>query len=605
MQEQNSKENRKTITYVLVAAMALLVAWEPWTPAALDDSVPAEVGTKLFPNFKDPLAAKNLEVVKFDEDTATLRPFQVAQVNGVWSIPSHSNYPADAREHMAQAATALLDLEILGVESNNPGDQELYGVITPDPGKLRAGMTGVGTRVTIKDGKDTVLADLVIGKEVKDQPALRYVRRADRDQICRVAIKTDKLSTKFEDWIEKDLLKLNAFDVREVDLNDYSTLVDQRGLGLDLRDHIKLSFDDGQSKWSLVEMNKFDDKGNPVPVKMGEDEELNTEKLNALKTALDDLQIVDVERKPEGLSQDLRASDDFVKNVDTVKSLASRGFYPTKARKGQGIEILSSEGEATCTTKDGVRYILRFGQLAGGEASKDDKGQEDKSKNPALNRFLFVMAQFDENQIAKPKLEPVPGEEEAAEGAKTDEAPKDDADKTKPADEAKPAKPDKQEAAETKTADEEPAADAKDAAKAGEESKSDDKAQAEKSAEGSQDADKAKSDKPAESGEAKKDDKPAAPPTPEEEKRIAIKKENKRKQEEYDSAIKKGKDKVKELNDRFADWYFVIADDVYKKIHLSHDDIVKKKEKADAKAGDEPKGEVLEGIKELDKGLKP
>ena len=54
----------------------------------------------------------------------------------MWAIPSHSDYPADAAEHMAEAATALLDLEILGVASTSAGDQELYGVITPDPAKL-------------------------------------------------------------------------------------------------------------------------------------------------------------------------------------------------------------------------------------------------------------------------------------------------------------------------------------------------------------------------------------------------------------------------------------------------------------------------------------
>ena len=192
-------------------------------PGTASDNVPAEVGSKLFPKFDSPLAAKSLEIISYDEATATISDFKVAQVNGVWSIPSHSNYPADAREHMAQAATSLWDLEILGISSTSPGDQELYGVIAPDPTKLRPGMSGVGRRVTLKDDKDNVLADLVIGNEVKDQPTLRYVRVADRDQICRVAIRTDKLSTKFEDWIEKDLLKLNAFDVRQVELNDYST----------------------------------------------------------------------------------------------------------------------------------------------------------------------------------------------------------------------------------------------------------------------------------------------------------------------------------------------------------------------------------------------
>jgi hypothetical protein len=32
---------------------------------------------------------------------------------------------------------------------------------------------------------------------------------------------------------------------------------------------------------------------------------------------------------------------------------------------------------------------------------------------------------------------------------------------------------------------------------------------------------------------------------------------------------------VAELNARFADWYYVISEDVYKKIHLGRNDIVK------------------------------
>ena len=57
------QENHKTLTFVLVAAMAALVAWEPWRPPVSTDAPPEEVGTKLFPDFKDPLAAKSLEVV--------------------------------------------------------------------------------------------------------------------------------------------------------------------------------------------------------------------------------------------------------------------------------------------------------------------------------------------------------------------------------------------------------------------------------------------------------------------------------------------------------------------------------------------------------------
>ena len=78
--------------------------------------------------------------------------------------------------------------------------------------------------------------------------------------------------------------------------------------------------------------------------------------------------------------------------------------------------------------------------------------------------------------------------------------------------------------------------------------------------------------KPAEpAAEPPADAKPAEPKTAdtqEEAAKIAVEKENKRRQDEYDATVKAGQDKVKELNDRFADWYYIISDDVYKKIHL-------------------------------------
>jgi hypothetical protein len=569
-------EAKKTITFLLVAGMAALVAWEPWRPAPLDTSAPQEVGQKLFPDFSNPLAAKSLEIVKFNEENASIRDFKVAQTGGVWSIPSHSNYPADATQHMAEAATSLMDLKILNLASDRPGDQREYGVITPDPAKLKVGMTGVGTRITVRDGGDKVLADLVVGKEVKDQPALHYVRRADRDQIYMVNIKTDKLTTNFGDWIEKDLLKLNAFDVREVELNDYSSQagIDPNGrpvLQLDKRALIKLGFDDAKSQWKLDELLEYNNSADAKPVELAADEELDTQKLNDLKTALDDLQIVDVERKPTGLSQDLRASDEFLNNNEAMQSLAERGFIPVPVQ-GQR-EIFSSEGEVTCTTKDGVRYVLRFGNLAG-TSEEGEKDAEGKPAGKAPNRYLFVMAQFDESQIPKPQ--PVEGDtsgtDKAAEEKKDEPAPdpaaKEEA-APKPAEEkpaekpaAKPA-PEKKPVPEKKTADAAQPEDTK--APVADETRP------------------AEEKKPEAAGDQKQPDeaaekKPAKPTTAEEEAKLTIEKEKRRRQDEYDAAIKRGQDKVKELNDRFADWYFIIPDSVYKKIHLGRADIVKKKD---------------------------
>jgi hypothetical protein len=63
--------------------------------------------------------------------------------------------------------------------------------------------------------------------------------------------------------------------------------------------------------------------------------------------------------------------------------------------------------------------------------------------------------------------------------------------------------------------------------------------------------------------------------------RERIEKENKRKLDEYNDKVAAGKKHKDQLNARFADWYYVISDDVYRKIHLTRADLVKKKEAKD------------------------
>ena len=49
--------------------------------------------------------------------------------------------------------------------------------------------------------------------------------------------------------------------------------------------------------------------------------------------------------------------------------------------------------------------------------------------------------------------------------------------------------------------------------------------------------------------------------------------------------MKKGQDRAKELNARFADWYYVVDDETYKKIHLGQAEIIEKKAPKDSKEG--------------------
>jgi hypothetical protein len=49
---------------------------------------------------------------------------------------------------------------------------------------------------------------------------------------------------------------------------------------------------------------------------------------------------------------------------------------------------------------------------------------------------------------------------------------------------------------------------------------------------------------------------------------------NKQMEDEYTAAIDAGKRRAQELNLRFSDWFFVISDEVFKKIHVTDSDLV-------------------------------
>jgi hypothetical protein len=586
-------EFAKTLSLIVVAVVLLAAAFTTRMSAPSATSADA-VGKVLFPELDDPLKAKRMRIVTFDDASSRAKEFEVAQVNGVWSLPSHKNYPADAKNQMAEAAGSLVDLKPLGIVSTNARDHELYGVVEPKPSEDQVGNSGVGKLVVLEDAAKKPLARLIIGKEDKSAPKaddmgaggteLRFVRVQGQDPVYRVAMKTNKFSTKFADWIETDLLKLNPWDIADIKLRDYSVTdaVTQSGAYapvLNKRADIELTFDDKTSKWNLKELLEYKGKA-AQEAKLTDDEELNTAKLNDLKNGLGALKIMDVARKPEKMSANLKADKDFTNDVDVLRDLVRRGFLPVPVGDDQ-VEIVSNDGEVTVQMKDGVEYVLRFGAVAGidmgsdddkkkddskGDAKSEDKKDEEKSADEkggdkkdadkkdkgGLSRYIMVMANFNDKLLPKPELEPLPELKKPA--AKADEAKAD-------------AKKSDAKKGDTKSAK----GDTKS-------TKADDKKGAAKDAKADAKADEKPSD-------AKADDAPTEEDQAAlEARRDKVEKDNIRKQEAYDEKVKAGQQRAKELNSRFADWYYVVGDETYRKIHLNKSDIVKKKAAADAGA---------------------
>lgn len=530
---------RRTAAFLAVGLGLLLVGgWLQLRPTLRSRSVTTETaaGKPLFPELVDAGKAASLEIVSFDEDTATLAPFKVVKSGGVWVLPSHQNYPADAKEQLAAAATELVDRPIVDLVSTSPGDHELYGVKEPDADKVKVGETGVGQLVEIRDASGNKLARLIVGKEFKRPVGanaagrtLRYVRRAGQDPVYLAELDTSKFTTAFDEWIEKDLLKLSPWDVTRLTIDDssWSLGIGQGGtptISIDRTSLIELAYDDKEAKWSLVGLTDFGKGNKPEKKELAAGEELAATKLNDLRNGLGDLKIVDVVRKPAGLSTELKADKKFTDDDEAVMSLAQRGFFPVESG-----EVLSSSGETVVGMKDGVEYLLRFGNattVAGADAAKEEATGEQAASAGGGGRYLFVLARFNEALLEKPTLQPLPEVPEDAEKAKDEKG-------------------------------------------------ADDQAKA--------DGEKPAGEGASEAGEAlAKADEAEAKAQAAIEERRRVERENRLAQEAYDEKVKAAQKRVRELNGRFADWYYVVSDSEYAKIRLGRADVIQ------TKAADEP-----------------
>ena len=373
-------EVRATMTMVGAAVALVITAWTTM-PRPIVPGVFADVGASFFPEFSDASLASSLEAVEFDEQTATARPFKVQVQNGLWTIPSHFNYPADGHDRLAKTAAAIMALRKDSVASEQIIDQERTGTLDPLDETL-PNLQGRGSRVIIRGAQERVLADVIIGKPLEHRAGYRYVRLPQQQRIYVAETRDLDISTQFADWIEPDLLQLEWDDVDQVIIRDYSFNEATRGVAVRDTLYIQKAGTDG---WSL--------RGGTAG------EGIDTFKMNLLVTTLDQLSIIGVRPKPAGLSEGLvTASGSLGVSKNDVRDLASKGFYFTPA--GQ---LLSNEGDVLVHTRDGVFYSLRFGEITDEEADAPASvglkpagaAAARSSAGAGPNRYLFVSVAVD------------------------------------------------------------------------------------------------------------------------------------------------------------------------------------------------------------------
>jgi hypothetical protein len=364
-------------------------------------------GKPFFEEFKDPLACTDLEVVEFEPSTATATRFRVMFKDKKWVIPSHYNYPADAKDRLSKTAAAIMDLTKDTIRSDSGEDQEAMGVIDPLDAKVTT-LQGRGKRITLRDESEKVLADIIIGNDIKgterkDSSAMRYVRVPGQKRIYGVNIKAEP-STKFADWIETNLLKVEASKIRRIVFDNYKLQEDPTRPGrlmLQPGEKATITRKDSVGPWTMADLSAG--------------QELVEDKLRTLTDALGDLKIVGIRPRPPGLKN--LEQEDLKLTPMVMASLQNKGFFLTT--RG----LFSDQGDVLVSTEEGVVYTLRYGGPIFGEGDeliignpddaekKNEPAKKDaaKKKDTQENRFLMVTVSFDPTMISKPEsMEPKP-----------------------------------------------------------------------------------------------------------------------------------------------------------------------------------------------------
>ena len=217
----------QTIIYVVVATGAVLAAVMTGISHQGADQnqlkiARQEIGKQVFEDFRAD-KARELEIVTYDEDAARLESFSVKRDElGQWVIPSHSDYPADAEQQMAAAATAFSLLTISDLVGTEKSLHEEFAVIEPNSDTLDVSNTGVGTKITVIDDEDQeysliignqVIRGNVAGADPHMQQVFYAARKPGHEIIFTVDLNMDVFETEFSKWIESNLLDLNGIHI--------------------------------------------------------------------------------------------------------------------------------------------------------------------------------------------------------------------------------------------------------------------------------------------------------------------------------------------------------------------------------------------------------
>ena len=433
-------EIKTTFTFLVFAAILAAAALGSHFMNQPSDSKDFElVGEPFFENFDSASQAQSLTVSAVDSESGRLERFEVNNQNGLWRIPSEYNYPAEAADRLATTASSVMGIVRESLAGRLSNEHAKLGVLDPLADDIED-PEGVGKRITLKGADDEVVVDLIVGKEAGDVvltgaeapfgnssgEKYYFVRNPEEQQTYKVKLKID-LSTKFSDWIDPDLLRIDPNLVTAVTIDNYSLEEDQsnplspnKSLFKAQGDKIQMTRESSTEAWKLDGL-------------ISEVEELQTAKISEMLGVFDQLKIAGVRPKSKYkgfflLTPDLKLNlqpefesdkQGLAQAIQQLQGeLDQKGF--NLAGTAEKMELVAQNGDVSIGTEQGVLYTLSVGatfegedtdiEIGTAEDSSDDEEAQEAAKEPEVqnqDRYMMVRVAFDESLISPKPVAPV------------------------------------------------------------------------------------------------------------------------------------------------------------------------------------------------------
>lgn len=337
-------------------------------------------------------------IMAWDSDRDLVDAIEVKH-EGAWLIASRHDYPADGSPRTGKVFGAILDLKYNRLVTADAKQHASLGVLDPEKAGDSKDGEGFGKRVTIYDRSGAPLVDLIVGKDAAGVEKQRYVREPGSDEVYTCAINDADLSTKFKDWVEVDLMKLQRGDVRALEIDEHE--VDEKAGRVVPGTVTDLARKDGVADWTCA--------------KLLEGKEVDKAAVDKVLDALTYLRIKDVQARP-GIKTRLDIAM-------LQQQMVQLGFFPTE----QG-QLFGNMGATRVSTKDGMTFHLFFGEIVADsmkvDGAKDAKDAAAKPADKKPDRYMAVFVSYDPNQDqdvpAEPKADEKKDGDKPVEGEKKD-----------------------------------------------------------------------------------------------------------------------------------------------------------------------------------------